>query len=185
MSVQNLEHKFLFVHIPKCGGSSIEALKWIGTKYNQHGSISLFNDLAKLSPELNIDNFFKFTFVRNPYTRFMSGMVGHVFAHIDNFTDLKDEITRFTKTQEINKWEVLREQHTYLTIDGKLRMDFIGRFERLQEDFDIICDRLGMEKGILPHEMRGRRTDYDRLYTGETRQIVRQYFAKDFELFGY
>ena len=34
----------------------------------------------------------------------------------------------------------------------KLEMNYIGRFETLQQDFDIVCDKLQIPKGKLPHQ---------------------------------
>ena len=41
-------------------------------------------------------------------------------------------------------------QHFFLEIDGELVMDFIGRYENLQVDFQYVCDTLHQENA-LPH----------------------------------
>ena len=63
----NRKYKWVFVHIPKTGGSSISHIlnKIEGTEsIKTHGSILEVKD--------NISDYYKFTIVRNPYTRFMS-----------------------------------------------------------------------------------------------------------------
>lgn len=68
--------------------------------------------------------------------------------------------------------------------DGRSMIDFVGRLERLQEDFQTICQRIGT-KADLPHEKRSPNRDYRRAYTPATADIVARWFARDVEEFAY
>ena len=66
-------------------------------------------------------------------------------------------------------------------------MDFIGRYERLQQDFETACGRIGIPAPALPHARAAtdRSKDYRSYYTEETAELVAQHFARDIEMLGY
>jgi len=199
MSLFNQEKNFIFVHIPKTGGTSMESLGWIGEGFNKHYDMEYFYFTYNKLPDIDFDNIFKFAFVRDPYTRFASGVLGHAVP--SNKMDLllgtmgedeskkidKKRFTAFTLTHK-DKFDdiiALKPQHSFVTIDGEVVMNFIGRFENLQEDFNKLCNGLGYGDIELPHLLQGTYTDYDWLYTPETRKIVTEHYSKDFDLFNY
>ena len=63
--------------------------------------------------------------------------------------------------------------------------DFIGRYENLQQDFDHVCDSIGIPRRILPHANKSRRKPYWKYYNTKTRDIVAEIFREDIEYFGY
>ncbi len=64
-------------------------------------------------------------------------------------------------------------------------IDFIGRFENLEEDFQYICEKIGLSNIKLPHENITRHKHYTKYYNNETREIVAEIYAKDIKNFGY
>jgi hypothetical protein len=90
--------------------------------------------------------------------------------------------------------------------NGNLLVNFVGRFETLQADFDKVCEHLGIADSCLPHrnrsdkksrDLRRKARNYlfmngenqlqgiDEFYDEETRQAVAEYYRKDIETFGY
>jgi len=68
--------------------------------------------------------------------------------------------------------------------DGRLLVDFVGRYERLEEDFEKICSILGIRKK-LPHKNVTRHLNYTEYYDSRTIEIVKEKYRRDVEFLGY
>src|SRR6187551_2124698 len=157
--------KFIFVAIPKTGTHSvrralrphmseddIEQVRLFEEKKFpipelanlRHGHISL----AQLRPFLDpakFDSFFKFAFVRNPFDRFVSYCAFMTRKHGAFERDPQGTMRKILF--ELRPMDHVHFQPQYtLLIDaaGALEMDVIGRVERMQEDYDAICARIGI-----------------------------------------
>ena len=76
------------------------------------------------------------------------------------------------------------------TIDGELIADKVIRYHALQQDFDAVCEGLGLGKVELPKlkaKARGKaeRIPYVDYYDDATREIVAAKFAPEIRLFGW
>jgi len=183
--------KCIFVHIPKTAGTSItEGL--FGARPH-HQPLQWYEEVE---PQLYND-YFKFSFVRNPWDRLVSGyhyMVNkkskrpseiewiNFFKGVDSFDDF---VTRWLNEDNIERHLLtLPQYHFVLNKFGVLGLDFVGRYETLQKDFPYICERLGVVCE-LPHENKSPRKEFRNYYTSQTRDIVARVYAKDIEMFGY
>src|SRR6266542_4784756 len=94
--------------------------------------------------------------------------------------------TLFPYTTLFRSQRLGKSQLDWIT-DGKdsVLVDFIGRFERLQDDFAVVCSRIGVPCPPLPHEGRSVRTCYVEYYDDETRALVARRFRPDIDYFGY
>jgi len=72
-----------------------------------------------------------------------------------------------------------------LSIDGEMAVDYIGRFENLQHDFNELCQMQLGRTVLLPHLSPTARDHYSTYYTKDTRERVGEIFQKDIERFGY
>ena len=147
------------------------------------------------------DSYFSFAFTRNPFDRLLSEFKwqGHVwwekydlFKYKFNFKNFVKHIVamklpfshhRFTSQIHDNKHRADKDWSMVQFVEGDV--DFIGKFENLQEDFNIICDKIGIERQELPHKNKSKHRHYTEYYDDETRQIVAERYAKDIEYFGY
>ena len=180
-----ISHKdnFIFIHIPKCAGNSVIEKVGLSGQPPGHLPISKF-------PLKSRQNYFKFTFVRNPWDRFVSayfylkkGGNGSAPQDLRSQTQIGKykSFTDFVKNDNFFKMWHFKPLSFY--IDDE--MDFIGKLENLQEDFNIICDKIGIPRQELPHRNKSSHKHYTEYYDDETKEIVAEKYAKDIEYFGY
>jgi Sulfotransferase family len=201
---------FLFIHVDKAAGSSIRTtleahsrprrnnrlrrrLVWLGPlnrlgglyrqmEFPLHATAAMVKRC--LPPQLYF-RLFKFAFVRNPYDRLVSR-----YSFFLNQPDHPRHkfVARMKGFEEYLAWEMKPGklfQHSYVTDRrGQWLVDFIGYYERLQEDFANVSSRLGVRME-LPRANASRHRDYRTYYTPATRERVAEYFQRDLELFGY
>lgn len=165
------EQKAIFIHIPKCAGQSIENafLRLNGLDRNTRlplllqpnndpniGPPQLAHLLAKeyvqyhyISQELFF-KYFKFAFVRNPWSRLVSFYNYSSYRTIYTFSQFLHNY--FIPKMWIEKFYFVRPQVDYLfSDDGKLLVDYIGKFESLDHDFSVVCENLNISKVGLEH----------------------------------
>jgi hypothetical protein len=219
------EHKCIFIHIPKCAGTSIElALGHLNDPEERgaqdHRSIRMIEmpaiTLGTFSSKENIleiarrvrhqyvgkdtnprnkftvtkeqyDSYFKFTFIRNPWSRAFS-----VYVNVmrDKFHQKEYGITNQISLNAFLKLAVgkgfLRPQLYWMRdFNGCIPFDYIGRFENLAEDFRQICMRLGMAGLALPHENKGMSQDYRDYYDGASKDMILRAYKEEIDRFDY
>jgi Sulfotransferase family len=184
-------HEFIFIHINKTGGTSIEKAfqpdaDQVDVRH-KHAPVAFY----KLTFPDQFRTYFKFAFVRNPWDWLVSRYHWsrdrqHLFDYsFDEFlTRLKKRI-RLSQTALWLEDEALKPQLDRLTIKGAIAVDFVGRFENLQSDFDLVCCRLQIEPRTLQHVHKTHHAHYADYYSDENRKIVEQLYAADIATFGY
>lgn len=211
----SLKYNFLFVHIAKTGGTSVRAalnpLRWrdpyyipmficsklsklthhrIGAKFPRHARVIAAREML---PRELFDRLFKFAFVRNPWDLQISSY-HHIrrerpqlMTGIDDFAGFLKWKLDPSRPYQYHIDTSIELQSDYLTgLDGRIIVDFIGKYEQLQEDFNEACRRIGITPKTLPHMRRATdRSDYRQYYNDETAQLVADYFKRDIENFGY
>jgi hypothetical protein len=69
---------------------------------------------------------------------------------------------------------------------GRVAVDFVGRYERLAEDFRLVGQKIGLPAIELPRLQAAREpVKYAAFYTAESRRIAAERYGNDVELFGY
>ncbi len=201
-------HKFIFFAVPKTGTQSIrQALgphlaedDWQQhALFGQarlpipelaalvHGHLSVC-DVAPLLPADVWKSYFKFAFVRNPFERFVSAYVflfrkticaDHSPEQVVG--DMKAALLRPRFRQRV----LVQPQSRFLEDrEGKLAVDLIGRYERLDADFKAVCRQLSI-RATLPRANPSDHAHYSEYYDGELREMVATFYAEDLRNFGY
>ena len=171
----NHQYKVIFVHVIKTGGVSIAtALGMKRTNYHKSAS-----QIKKKLGENIWNEYFKFTFVRNPWDKIVSQYHFNRSKFGFGGSTFKEYVRAWSAGQKISTFPQLN----LFYIDEKL--DFVGRFETLQEDFNIVCDKVGIPQQQLPHMNKSKHKHYTEYYDEETRQIVAEKYTEDIKYFGY
>ena len=81
---------------------------------------------------------------------------------------------------------VLRPQTYWLkNFSGSIPFDYIGKFENLQNDFDICCQKLNIDPTRLSHKKMGDGTSYKDVYDVNSINIIDEVYRDEIEIFGY
>jgi Sulfotransferase family len=196
----SFQKRFLFVHIPKTAGNSIQNVlrdysedELVALRGEQDGverfglrnpkyKVKKHSTLAEYRAALGETEFgklYKFTCVRNPWDRMVSYY--------------------FTPTQNVTAWDRKKFRKAilkvlpvadYLRLDrGKedpfANVNYIIRFENLVEDFRNVCAALDISRTTLPRYNSSQREHYSKYYDDELCELVRARFAAEIERFGY
>lgn len=201
----HLPGSYLFVHVPKSAGTSVYTT--LGFKASGH---YLARDYQKFIGRKAFKRFFVFSIVRHPIERFWSlynyARMETSFHHsaVDSqkaaggvhrdynllINAGPDECVRLLiggylrHNKTVCVW---RPQVDWLyDEDGTLLVDFIGRHERLDEDFSTICERIGVKGKSLPRLNESKSSTGSKgSLSDESMRLLRLYYARDFELLGY
>ena len=153
-------------------------------------------------------HYFKFTFTRNPFDRVVSlwnyvhktleiykedcekkgpDYIPEHIKWIEHCQMITSECKTFNEYIKLSSdWPVGDDSSFNFAFDKDEKfVDFIGKFENLQQDFDIVCDKIKIPRQKLPHKNKTKHKHYTDYYDDETRQLVAKKFAKDIEYFNY
>ena len=128
-------------------------------------------------------------FIRNPWDRLVSRYEWQKFVLPESHINFKTITQRTFKEFIKQRASAIFDKWCYCDLmcdkNGKRVVDFVGRFENLQNDFDIVCDKIRTRRQQLPNTNHLKRKNYIEYYDNETREIVAQVFQRDIEYFDY
>lgn len=206
--------KAIFVHVPKTGGVSIDRYLVANcnlTGFTGHHSVKV---LKQKFPEA-FDNYYKFAFVRNPWDRIVSAfffltqggyskidkvIIEKYIAKYDgNFTkfilDLPNNL-HFVHAPESIQEECadglpfetshfIEQSYWICDQSDNVAVDFIGRFESFEADFQRVCEALTIPYRELIKSNSSSHMPYQACYTPETAEIVARLYKSDIARFKY
>lgn len=202
------DHGIVFVQIPKVATTSMRAAlaafvagaqevdpteveardAFVGERYELNAYPA---EIRRLGRER-----LTFAFVRNPLERLYSAYVNkvedpvtdadvHLFDRhgISQGTSWPDFIRSVTSISDDRCDLHLRSQHHFITDRAGFVVEFIGRFERLDDDWTVLMDRFGLP--ALPKRNVSSHVPYTQAYTPELARVVADRYRRDIELLGY
>jgi len=133
------------------------------------------------------NSFFKFAIVRNPWDRVYSwyrNVIRDPFHQKELGFSPDRSFDDFVANQ-LDCWALMPQLDWLVNEDGRVELDYIGRFEALDDSLVDICRALGMRNEVLPHELHSGSSDYRSAYSKNSRAVVAERYAKEISLFGY
>lgn len=211
----SIQKRFLFIHVPKTGGNSIQDTlrnysedDIVATEEYQDGierfnvtnrqyDISKHSTLSNYKSVIGTDTYqslFKFAAIRNPWDM----MISHYFsphrgaiewdrndflALIRSVPTLRYYICERSFPEEILLKVGIKKRPGPRPLDGDV--DFLMRFEHLDEDFQAVCCKLDIPFTPLPKRNASIHLHYSKYYDAKLREIVGKKFAEEIKFGNY
>lgn len=196
------DDRLIYVHLRRTGGNSIEAAlggivlfdRWFRRtsvwnnrlhrgkswrKWDRRGH-RIHATAVEIRAEYpaEFDGYFKFSIVRNPWEQ-MASLYGRLHPDDEAYRGFRSWLWRF----DLARGTVPRD--SFFDESGRCMVDFVGRFERLQEDFDTACDRAGIPRRRLPRTNAAAGRPLTEIYDDASILLVSRLFADDIRRYGY
>lgn len=176
---------FIYFAVPKVGTNTIHTIF-------KSSELNPFVEMTHL-PLSKYDRnrhrkYFKFAFVRNPWSRVVSCYFNKVISRSyppfrNCFGMSFTEFVHYLKTRNLKTGDChIRHQTQFFPLED---LDFVGRIEDFPEDFYLVLRKLGLDMVDLPRKNSTEHAHYSTYYTPETRAIVEQLYREDIVTFGY
>ncbi|MEL6654983.1 MAG: sulfotransferase family 2 domain-containing protein [Bacteroidota bacterium] len=190
--------ELLFIHLPKTAGTSINRTLQLPRPNDlwpkKHYDIT---EVKQVVPPEVLQSAFLFSVVRNPWDRLVSFYFYRRKVYLQRAAQRTAE--RDQHFSSFATWvhseqaagllgkKNLRPQCKWICDEHKRPVvDFIGRFENISSDFQEICTCLGLPSIPLQfHNKSERPADYRVLYNDYLRDLVKEVYQPDIDLFGY
>lgn len=206
----SFQKQFIFIHVYKVAGTSVKNALF---EYSSYAEKNLYHKTRRKLHDLGIitnykystfryhatalqiksrlpmdiwNTFFKFAFVRNPWDWWVS-------QYHHQLRDEREAYYNIVNNMSFNEylnWRLSKEgagsdqKRFVVDENGKLIVDFLGRYETLDRDFNLICRHLGINKKLGRFNA-GSHRNYREYYNEELRQLVETRCRPDIEFLGY
>jgi hypothetical protein len=206
------KYKCIFVEVPKTGSTSVRAI--LGKAWKPHLNLWQIKDhmenywthvggrtnrireilyLALSKERRNeigqkqFETYFKFGFVRNPWDRVVS------LYERNEAIQLRDKMTfeqfvdwiQYSSATCVHSSPHRYQLDWFVDPNGYVLADFIGKFERLDEDWEKIAQKLGIADKLPHRRANPRERHYREYYNPRTQEVIANKFRIDIEKFGY
>jgi hypothetical protein len=202
------EPNAVFIWIPKSAGTSVlsalnrhgcaklKKIRLVKYYFPQKGMVTFghmhYPELLKtgyVSKKFD-HSAYKFCFTRNPYDRAVS-----LFFYLKKIERIQKDMSFINFCRQLREngcediglynlsgWSHCNPQVRWIE---NINIDFIGKFESLDKDFNIILKTLNLPPLELPHHNITSHKHFSHYYCTESKNIIENFYRKDFTSFGY
>jgi hypothetical protein len=201
----SIKHKFLFVHIPKTGGNSIQQIlrnyseDFVATKSSGQDGFDRFdiNDRYRTKkhsplwyyrlvlPRSIYMSLYKFAIIRNPWER----LISYYFSPHRKVTEWDRSLFLAILPEVKPVGYYLHPVHPFIyhiqsVLSGHMTpldadVDFVLRFENLEADFKRVCGEIGIPFAPLDHRNKSAHEHYSHYYDDELISVVRAKYQEE------
>lgn len=188
--IRSIKHRkfdnFVFIHINKTAGSSIE--KALNLPFEHKTALEKIEEIGRK----RWDEKLTFTIVRNPWDK----VVSHYHYRVKtNQTNLRVNPIGFKEWVKLtygyqdayyyNNPKMFMPQTLWISDENdEIIVDEIVHFENLESEFNKVLKRIG-KNAPLTHVKKSKRGNYREYYDSDSIEIIRNWFKRDIEIFGY
>jgi len=125
------------------------------------------------------NNYFKFCFERDPFDKAVSLYYWHT-RDMEKGPEINEYIQKADRSK-LSNWRLY-------TIDDQVAVDFVGRYENLDEDVRFVAEKLGLPNHSLPNakgDSRSNHQHYSQILNQDSRRHIEIVCAKEIEMFKY
>jgi chondroitin 4-sulfotransferase 11 len=198
------DRRCIFTHVPKTAGKSVRFLFGIPEFEYQYqpGDANVeypcgHKRLEDFADCRYFTEYFKFSFVRNPFDRVVSSFFYLSYGGCNEedqqfcteyLAEYKHDFAAFAENLPALTFATHFQPQIHWLCDtsGHLLTDFVGRYETLEQDVGLIGVKLGLIFPALPRLNPSAHSDYRTYYRDSaTVRRIAQAYGSDLELFRY
>jgi len=200
-------HDFIFLQMRKVASTSMQAilrplciprpagrmahlksrarLEWDYHKYVFRTHDDILAAKRRMPAEI-FAGYFKFAFVRNPWERLVSEYE-YILRQPQHGRHAR--VRRLKNFSEFIRMQIPRRDAYQINMlcdkKGRLLVDFVGKLENLQNDWQTACLRVGIPYQALPRKNVTQYNNYRDFFDRESVQLVAKHWAREIKEFDY
>lgn len=207
------KYKFIYISVPKAASRSLVTALYRKPMID-YGSFEDHNNYSRLlKRNAHYQKYFKFTFVRNPWSRAVSAYLDKIKnPSQDSIRDIISAYPGLKPGMEFGefiyflyrktgRYDILSDRHwisqyRFFMFKKKIDIDFIGKIENFSKDLLSLKQKLNLPDLAAPYlnSRLGWRTEekkernpfyYRRYYDNNLKNLLAKRYKKDIELFNY
>lgn len=205
--------KTVYIHPAKCAGKSIEHVLFNFPKGGKSDHSRAWEYRYRHFPKLDtekIPQFFYFSFVRNPWSRYVSSLFDRALRIDPENLKPEDINVDFVKSCLLKDLDCIKNslhppcagggmapyREFFCSLDGNYLMNFVGKLENIESDWTTLRDKIQDFNNVdiknwpkklikLNHKKHSERKHYSFYYDEESEKLLKNIYSWDIEFFDY